>query len=77
MSKQESTHIEALKAVSRALDDLADAKYVEARSLSMDTTGEDAYDAAAHLMAIGQHSGICAAVLEVYGLIHQARESAA
>lgn len=77
MSRTESTYIEALKAVSRALDELVDAKFAEARSLSIDATGFDAYDAAAHRMAVGQHSGICTAVLEVYGLIHQARESAA
>ena len=77
MSTKESSHIEALKAVARALDDLADAKYAVAESFSLDRMSYEDYDARNHRTAVDEHAGVCQSALLVYTMIDEARRSAA
>ena len=69
MSKNKDTYEQALKDASVALDALADQAFAAAESLRLDSVGEGAYDFRAHRTAVDRHSGICSAVLEVYGLL--------
>ena len=77
MSNRKPSHIEALKAVARALDDLADAKYAVAESFSLDRMGSEDYDARKHRTAVDEHTGVCQSALLVYTMIDEARRSAA
>lgn len=77
MSTNKDTYERALKDVAVRLDALADKAFHAAVGLGIDSVGFDLYNAAAHRTAVDRHSGICAAVVEVYGLIDQHRQAGA
>lgn len=77
MSTNKDTYEQALKDAAVALDALAERAFHAAESFSINSVGYDDYNAAAHRTAVDRHSGICAAVLEVYGLLDQHRQAGA
>lgn len=77
MNGSSDRYLQALKDVAAALDALNDTALNAAMALNMDSVGEEDYDFAAHRTAVDRHNGVCAAVIEVYGMLDRHRNSGA